>query len=116
MYYYYYLICTDPPLYPPLVQQLQQEHQKEYKQWNKNLKPRKQRLEDEFKRQVEEQERFYLGNSSNNFLHDFTVMMESSLSHDVQENEFKNAQFANNINTITATSSASDNSNDHFYQ
>ena len=54
-----------------------------------------------------------MGNSGSNFLHDFAVsMMESNLSHDVQEN----AQFANSINTITATSSASDNSNDHFYQ
>lgn len=73
------------------------------------MKPRKQRLDDEFKRQIEEQERFYSGNS-NNFLHDFAVSMMDNYAHDSQDN----SQMTNNI-TATA-SSASDNSNDHFYQ
>lgn len=89
------------------VQQLQQEHQKEYKQWNKNLKPRKQRLDEEFKRQIEEQERFYSQGNSNNFLHDFTTMMDNYGDQDAQMN----------TQMVTATnSSVSDQSNDHYYQ
>lgn len=88
------------------IKQLQQEHQKEIKNWNKQLKPRKQRLDDEFKKQIEEQDRFYSQGNSNNFLHDYASMMDTM--HDNQDVQL--------TNTVTATSSASDNSTDHFYQ
>jgi hypothetical protein len=45
------------------LKQLEEEHGLEFKEWRANLKPRKQRLEEEFAHQREEQDRFY-GNSS----------------------------------------------------
>ncbi|XP_055950020.1 serine/threonine-protein kinase 10-like [Argiope bruennichi] len=41
------------------LKQLEEEHSAELKEWKANLKPRKQRLEEEFIQQREEQERFY---------------------------------------------------------
>lgn len=93
---------------------MQEEHQKEYKQWNKNLKPRKQKLDDEFRRQQEEQDRFYANNSGFLNINDFTVMMDNHghPSEDAQEQQqLPNAMTINTVNT----SSASDNSNDHYY-
>ncbi|XP_015914711.1 serine/threonine-protein kinase 10 [Parasteatoda tepidariorum] len=50
------------------LKQLEEEHSAELKEWKANLKPRKQRLEEEFIHQREEQERFY-GTSA--YLQDF---------------------------------------------
>ncbi|KFM57310.1 STE20-like serine/threonine-protein kinase, partial [Stegodyphus mimosarum] len=41
------------------LKQLEEEHLNELKEWKANLKPRKQKLEEEFAHQREEQERFY---------------------------------------------------------
>ncbi|XP_064465697.1 STE20-like serine/threonine-protein kinase [Ornithodoros turicata] len=41
------------------LRQLDEEHNAEVREWKANLKPRKQKLEEDFLRQCEEQERFY---------------------------------------------------------
>lgn len=41
------------------LKQLDEEHNAEVREWKANLKPRKQKLEEDFMRQCEEQERFY---------------------------------------------------------
>lgn len=43
---------------------LEEEHAEELKQWKSQLKPRKQKLEEEFIRQIEDQERFYATTSA----------------------------------------------------
>ncbi|XP_054714564.1 serine/threonine-protein kinase 10-like [Uloborus diversus] len=50
------------------LKQLEEEHTSELKEWKANLKPRKQRLEEEFIHQREEQERFY---GSSAYLQDY---------------------------------------------
>lgn len=60
------------------VKQLKEEHNNEINNWNANLKPRKQKLENEFARQREEQERFY-GNT--NLLNDFATAIEKCNLH-----------------------------------
>ncbi|RWS09154.1 STE20-like serine/threonine-protein kinase, partial [Dinothrombium tinctorium] len=61
------------------LKQLEEEHANEYKEWKANLKPRKQKLEEEFARQREEQERFY-GNSVA-YVHDFAVKTADNCNH-----------------------------------
>ncbi|KAI1278007.1 Serine/threonine-protein kinase 10 [Halotydeus destructor] len=60
------------------LQQLEEEHASEFKEWKGNLRPRKQRLEEEFAQQREEQDRFYgtIGNGGAAYLHDVAVGAE----------------------------------------
>lgn len=53
------------------LKQLDEEHGGELREWKANLKPRKQKLEEDFYRQCEEQERFY---GTSTFLNDYANM------------------------------------------
>ncbi|KAL1432194.1 hypothetical protein MTO96_013524 [Rhipicephalus appendiculatus] len=53
------------------LKQLDEEHGNELREWKANLKPRKQKLEEDFARQCEEQERFY---GTSTFLNDYANM------------------------------------------
>lgn len=53
------------------LKQLDEEHSAELREWKTNLKPRKQKLEEDFARQCEEQERFY---GTSTFLNDYANM------------------------------------------
>lgn len=53
------------------LKQLDEEDGAELREWKANLKPRKQKLEDDFARQCEEQERFY---GTSTFLNDYANM------------------------------------------
>lgn len=53
------------------LKQLDEEHGTELREWKANLKPRKQKLEEDFSRQCEEQERFY---GTSTFLNDYANM------------------------------------------
>ncbi|XP_054167403.1 serine/threonine-protein kinase 10-like [Oppia nitens] len=59
---------------------LEEQHSNEFREWKAHLKPRKQRLEEEFMRQREEQERFYGSNMP--FLNELTLASTADhLSH-----------------------------------
>ncbi|XP_078668207.1 serine/threonine-protein kinase 10-like isoform X2 [Branchiostoma floridae x Branchiostoma belcheri] len=63
------------------LKEIDEQHQRELREWREKLRPRKKKLEDEFQHQLQEQEQFYSMGHMNNEPVPYAVMSTPTLSY-----------------------------------